>query len=217
MPTIWQLSLQQASWRSVPFGVRATNRGGGRRVALHEYPYQDVPYAEDLGRATRQFSFSGFVVGDDAGDQAEQLITACEVKGPGQLVHPIYGSFTSIQLITFTTEERWDNGRVVEFKFTFVETGQPLYPTTGADTQAATQTAGVNAANALVVNSAANDQTIATTNGGYSGATTAPVPGAVDFGSITIDKYSAIQSGSAPTQVPTTTSAQNTTPGGSGP
>lgn len=137
MPTAWQLSLLPASFKGVPFGVRAAGWRAGRRAVTHSYPFRDLPYTEDLGRTARALTFSGFVVGDDAGFQAGALLNACETKGAGELVHPIYGA-SQQQLLTVETEERWDNGRVVEFRFTFVEPGEVFYPNTAADTQAVT-------------------------------------------------------------------------------
>ncbi len=137
MPTAWQLSLLPASFRGVPFGVRSTGWRTGRRAVTHEFPFRDLPYTEDLGRSARRLAFSGFVVGDDAGQQAGRLLNACEQKGAGELVHPIYGNVKQ-QLLSVETEERWDNGRVIEFRFQFVEPGEVFYPTTATDTQAVT-------------------------------------------------------------------------------
>lgn len=134
MPTPWQLSLLPASWKGVPFGVRAAAWRTGRRAVVHVYPFRDLPYTEDLGREARRLSFSGFVVGDDAGYQAGELLNVCEEKGAGELVHPVYGS-SQQQLLSVETEERWDNGRVVEFRFIFVEPGELYYPTSSLDTQ----------------------------------------------------------------------------------
>lgn len=137
MRTAWQISLLPASWRGASFGVRTTGWRTGRRVVTHQYPFRDLPYSEDLGREARHLSFSGFVVGDDAAFQASALLNACEQKGAGELIHPIYGSYQQ-QLVSVETEERWDNGRVVEFRFQFVEPGEVFYPTTANDTQAET-------------------------------------------------------------------------------
>lgn len=138
MPTVWQLSLLPASWRGVPFGVRATGWHTGRRTVTHQYAFRDQPYTEDLGREARALSFSGFVVGDNAGFLAADLLVACERKGAGELVHPIYGA-SQQQLLGVETEERWDNGRVIEFRFRFIEPGAVQFPTTASDTQGETK------------------------------------------------------------------------------
>jgi prophage DNA circulation protein len=108
----------------------------GRRIVLHEYPYRDDPWPEDMGRASRMCRFSGFIVGDDVFDQRDAMKTAAEQKGSGTLVHPSLGSATAT-LLDFTATERADLGRAVELEFTFVISGQtqPIFPSTAASTQ----------------------------------------------------------------------------------
>lgn len=171
MPTTWQLSLLPASWRGVPFGVKATGWRAGRRAVTHQYPFRDQPYTEDLGRSARQLTFSGFVIGDDAAFQASAILNACEQKGPGELVHPVYGS-VRMQLVGVESEERWDNGRVVEFRFQFVEPGEVLYPTSGADTQAASNNAVDTGTPRLI-----DDYTSAPVTSDLSSQSTANTPG----------------------------------------
>jgi prophage DNA circulation protein len=172
MLTIWQEQLLPASFRGVPFVVLDTNLRGGRRVVEHSYPFRDVPWAEDLGRSARRISFDGFVVGDDAGAQRDALATACEQKGPGPLVHPTKG-FIQVACQEFETEERWDKGRVIKFRFVFVEAGELLFPGTNTDTQAN------STASALGVDTAAN-QDVASSSAAVDGS---PAPtGQVDIG-----------------------------------
>ncbi len=56
--------LQTASFRGVPFQVVAAQVRNGRRLAVHEYPYVDGGWHEDMGRALRTYSFSGYLIGD---------------------------------------------------------------------------------------------------------------------------------------------------------
>ncbi len=132
----WLDQLQPASWRGLPFAVKASEYPRGRRFALHEYPYRDLPWAEDTGRATRAVAFSGFVVGDDCYAQAQALLDAAEQPGSGTLVHPSLGELTVALIEPLHPSERFDLGRVVELRFAFVETGTPLYPSDATSTQA---------------------------------------------------------------------------------
>ena len=89
----WRDNLVPASFRGVGFQVaESENKAGGRRIALHEYPGRDVPFAEDMGEITKTFSIEGYIVGDDYLDRGERLIDACNMPGPGELVHPYRGS-----------------------------------------------------------------------------------------------------------------------------
>ena len=85
----WRDNLVAASFRGAEFGVdESENKAGGRRIALHEYPGRDDPFAEDMGEITKTFSIEGFIVGDDYLDRGQRLIDACNTPGPGELVHP---------------------------------------------------------------------------------------------------------------------------------
>ena len=131
---VWALGMQPASWNGVPFVVRSAGIRCGRRVVVHEYPYRDDVWVEDLGRAVRSFSFTGFLVGDDVYAQRDAMVAAVETGQPGQLVHPSLGSLT-VSLTEFSATERADLGRVVEIEFAFIFGEQPQNPTTDDDTQ----------------------------------------------------------------------------------
>jgi prophage DNA circulation protein len=141
-------ALLPAAWRGVPFEVLAQSVVAGRRIALHEYPFRDTPYAEDMGRVARRIPITGFVIGDDVSAQVQALLAACEQNGPGQLDHPTLGSMQLV-LVTIETTERWEERRAVEFRLQFVEAGQLMFPLTEADTQAATVDASATATDAV--------------------------------------------------------------------
>jgi prophage DNA circulation protein len=137
-------NLRPASFRGVPFQVESTDLGAGRRTQLHEYPQRDKPYVEDLGRATRDLAFSGFVVGEDYVDQANKLLGALEQAGPGTLVHPWFGTLQ----VSLKEPARvsFDAGLgQARFSMSFVEAGELEFPTAASSTQAASR----NAASAL--------------------------------------------------------------------
>jgi len=145
-------ALQTASWRGVPFAVRGGTLKIGRRVALHEYPYRDDVWVEDLGRAGRRISLTGFVLQDAAygsGDvlaQRATLIAACETpdRGDGELVHPSLGRL-NVSLLEFECEESSARGRSFELRFTFIEAGTPQFPALSIATQAQTRLSAVAA------------------------------------------------------------------------
>lgn len=119
--------LQPASFRGVSFSVQIGSATFGRRLALHEYPYRDKPWPEDLGRRPRRFRVYGFLVGDDVIAQRGAMVAAAETKGTGTLVHPTYGALT-VSVETFEVRERWDQGRVFELEFEFIEGGLRIFP-----------------------------------------------------------------------------------------
>ena len=137
--TDWRQSLRPASWRGVAFVTMGGQLKVGRKNAVHEYPFRDTVWVEDLGKAARKITVFGFLVGDDVIQQRERMIAACEAPGDGQLVHITLGALT-VSLLDSSFEERWDKGRVCEMTFTFVESGQRIFPnnvtSTGDDVSA---------------------------------------------------------------------------------
>lgn len=129
----WWQSLQPGSWRGCGFVMEAAENRAGRRTAVHEYPYRDTVWVEDLGRLPRRFAFQAFLVGDDVYQQRNALITACEKAGAGTLVHPTLGSLQCV-LIDFSTTDRRDRGRYVEVSFQFILAGDLTFPSSSIAT-----------------------------------------------------------------------------------
>lgn len=132
----WFDELQQASYRGVPFGVRGGQSRFGRRSVPHQYPNRDKPYIEDLGRSMRSINLVGFLVenslvygGGSAFAQRDAMVAAVETAGPGTLVHPTLGTL-QVSMVDggFSVEERWDQGRYFEISFSFLESGDRLFP-----------------------------------------------------------------------------------------
>ncbi|NPD67304.1 DNA circularization N-terminal domain-containing protein [Lichenicola cladoniae] len=130
----WLAQLQPASWRGLGFAVDSSSYRRGRRVAVHEYPFRDEIWVEDIGRNVRAVQFSGFVVGDDCYAQAQALLEASETAGSGQLIHPSLGSLTVALTAPMEAIERKEMGRVVEIRFEFLETGVSIYPDSSTST-----------------------------------------------------------------------------------
>lgn len=138
----WFETLQPASLGGVPFGVLGGQLRVGRRNAVHTYPYKDEVWVEDLGRDARRITLIGFLVekgaygGGSVISQREQMVAACEAPGLITLVHPTLGS-VQVSLLEANFSERWDQGRVFEIAFSFVEGGQRVFPTDDVDPAAA--------------------------------------------------------------------------------
>jgi prophage DNA circulation protein len=129
----WRDRLQPAAFRGVPFLVEEHGLGGGRRVVVHEYPEQDDPHTEDLGRRAREFTISAYLVGDDYDADRDRLWAALEKAGSAELVHPYLGRHR-VQVRDFTFTERRDEGRVARFQIAFVQAGALALPKAQPDT-----------------------------------------------------------------------------------
>jgi prophage DNA circulation protein len=123
----WRDDLQPASLNGVRFGVLGDEARFGRKTVLHEYPMRDKPYAEDLGRAARRISITGFLIedslvygGGSVTAQRDALVAAAETAGPATLVHPTLGRLTvNLPEDGLAIAERWDAGRYMEIRLCF--------------------------------------------------------------------------------------------------
>ncbi len=122
-------TLRKASYEGIRFDVDSATLSFGRRTVTHEFPQRDTSYVEDLGKATRQFSIQGFIVGDDFIDRSKRLIDKIESQvgtdrraNHGKLVHPWLGSLevTPIDNPSITYDKA---KRICTFTLTFLEAG----------------------------------------------------------------------------------------------
>ncbi|WP_342080059.1 DNA circularization protein [Yersinia enterocolitica] len=136
----WSEHLHPASFRGVPFAVMTAEGVFGRRQAIHEYPYRDSAWIEDLGRATRRLTIRGFLIqssglytAPDVMTQRDSLIAACEMPDAGTLVHPTLGEMTvSIPESGLRLNEGAESGRVFEFTLTIIESGLRVFSITSS-------------------------------------------------------------------------------------
>jgi prophage DNA circulation protein len=137
--------LRTASFRGVEFHVDGdVGVDRGRRAQVHEYVGRDEPYVEDLGRKARPFTVPGYVLGEDAIDQARRLADACEAAGSATLVHPWLGELT---VVCTGCRERHSTRRRrrVDFELEFQQTFAPVYPAATADHATAVDQAALTA------------------------------------------------------------------------
>ncbi len=132
---VFSQQLRPASFRGIAFQVSDTDFGAGRRVQVHEYPQRDTPWIEDLGRAVREISVEGFLIGTDYIAQANRLLAALERAGPGTLMHPWLGSM-QVCLVQ-PARVRFDAGLgMATVSMSFVEAGDLSFPNPTQSTQA---------------------------------------------------------------------------------
>lgn len=136
---LWRTKLLPASFRNVSFYVEEIEDAGGRRLAIHEYPGQDKPFAEDLGRTSRKFSVTGYIVGPDYFAQRDSLRDALEQRGEGVLVHP-YGGKKSVAVLDYSMTQSPRYGGMVNFTISFVEAGEAKFPDLDIDHESIIET-----------------------------------------------------------------------------
>lgn len=95
-------AIGQASWRGIPFEITDITDTPSRNIALHQYPYKQFPYAEDLGTAPNIISINGFILGspidiESVYDVEPEIKAAFDTSsGPGVLVHPTRGPLNAV-------------------------------------------------------------------------------------------------------------------------
>lgn len=127
MATRYQRTLYPASFRGFPFVVRETEGQMGRKNVVHNYPFRDNVWVEDMGRAPRQYEVEGFIVGDNVVQRLQLLLLLIEQPGPGILIHPQHG-VRNVSVLSFSESSRTEENRVVRLRFSFIEGGDRIFP-----------------------------------------------------------------------------------------
>lgn len=128
----WRDRYQQARFRDAIFHVETGGQAGGRRVALHEYPKRNVPYAEDMGKRANIYSVQGYLIGPSYLTLKDALITALEKDGPGLLRLPMPYMMRDVKVMvqSYSVTEARERGGMCAIEMQFVEYGDPNYRST---------------------------------------------------------------------------------------
>ena len=119
----WKKSLIPASFRGVSFLYNSVSNSIGRQTVVKEFPGQDLPRVEDLGRLTRKFTIDMFVIGDNYMAGRDDLMEAFETAGSGELNHPYLGRINVTLVGEVQMTETTSEGGMAKFTATFVQTG----------------------------------------------------------------------------------------------
>ena len=135
----WKNNLRVASFRGVPFHVESVSTEIGRRNVLHEYPFKDEPYLEDLGKSAGVYNVTGYVLQSlennfDYFGMRDALMAALEEEGPGILVHPFFGElFVGLMGKARVDEHMQQGAGVARFQMVFVIAGAAVSPSGEVD------------------------------------------------------------------------------------
>jgi len=161
-PEPWRERLRPASFRGAKFHVEVGGKQSGRRIALHEYPKRDQPFAEDMGKRTIMFEITGYCVewdrqlGRDYTQPRDALIAALDKEGPGTLIHPTLKDDLQFVCERYSISESRDKGGYCVFQMHFIEAGQAAGSIPYPNTTAAVSSAAANANAASSQSFAAN-------------------------------------------------------------
>lgn len=116
-PELWD-----ASFRGVPFHVEKEASIGGRRLAVHEFPFRDDPFIEDMGAAKREFSVTAYVASESTLGEAAALEAALRLWGAGLLVLPSRGP-EMVRVASFDRSMARDALGYLAFEIKFIAEG----------------------------------------------------------------------------------------------
>lgn len=86
---------------------------------MHEFPFRDLPWAEDLGRSRQEINFQGFLVADNVYQLRDALAAQLDIPGLGTLVHPSLGA-QQASLVSASFGEVAQDGRMVSLELHFL-------------------------------------------------------------------------------------------------
>lgn len=128
----WRDRLQKGSFRDVSFFTEQASGQAGRRVAVHEYPQQEVYFAEDLGKKAESERLTLFVAGGDYDLTRNQLMQALNKPGAGKLVHPYLGTLM-IQVTDYDWTISTQRGGYCQFTLQYVRAGKLSFPVSSSN------------------------------------------------------------------------------------
>lgn len=120
----WATSLLDASFRGVTFDVIDIDDTVGHAVSVFEYPYVDGGEAEDLGTRPATFALNAIFFGDDYEARLRKLLDALKERGPGELIHPVWGSIPRAQVQDFSVRHGAEAPDSATVRMAFVETAE---------------------------------------------------------------------------------------------
>ncbi|MBI5598664.1 MAG: DNA circularization N-terminal domain-containing protein [Deltaproteobacteria bacterium] len=113
-----EVDLQQASFRGIEFDFVEIEDGFEKSVAEYEYPYTDGSDLEDMGLKARVVRLKAAFLPENY-NNLSAFIEALEMQGPGEVVHPVFGSFKAIpKTVSIRADER---AYYTDIDITFVE------------------------------------------------------------------------------------------------
>ena len=131
----------KGKWRGLEFEWQSEGIDGGKRIALHQYPFKKEFNTKDLGCNPHRYSVEGVICGDELRDRVREFVSALDEEGPGELYDPYLNEDIQVQVESWTISPVKTNLTSVRFFATFVQAGAAIAPLVGDSTLALMATA----------------------------------------------------------------------------
>lgn len=118
----WQETLQDASFRGVPFDVLSTTDNNKQAVITHSIPYVNGGSLEPTGYDPRSFNVSAIIWGEDYENRLTQLELALNQISLGQLIHPTRGVLT-VAVQDYSVKHLEEEVETARIDIVFIEEG----------------------------------------------------------------------------------------------
>lgn len=138
----WKDDLLDASFRGVKFDCQKTDDTLDRDVVRYAYPNVDGEDIVDQGQKATETNITAVFFGDDYLSRVRTFLGAIAAKGPGELIHPVFGSMPGMQFLGGHVGHDADNpdACLIEMRFASSTPSNPFFvaqlPTQQADATA---------------------------------------------------------------------------------
>ncbi len=119
----WETDLQDASFRGIAFDIINTRDSMQRDIAQHEYPYRDGANIDDLGAKPRSLQCQAVFFGDDYESRLQAFMVAIYTRGPGELIHPVFGVMPDMLCYVYQVNHEADNPDYCTVDLQFLQSG----------------------------------------------------------------------------------------------
>lgn len=104
--------ILNGSFKGVEIAIISSGVDGGRKISLKQFPNRDTQSVEDLGLKPRKYTLEIFISDKANGeigyfDYRDNLLAVLESKGPGELIHPLYGRITNAVSVGYSLNENF--------------------------------------------------------------------------------------------------------------
>lgn len=122
----WRDSLLECKFRDVVLDIVGTRDSFARAVSVAEVPFVDGGVTDDLGGRPARISLQVVFFGDDYEARLFEALAAFNTAGPGELVHPVFGSIPRAQVMHVEVTHSAPEPDSCTVAVELVEDGEPL-------------------------------------------------------------------------------------------
>lgn len=125
----WLETLLDASFKGVAFECEQVTDDAQRDVQNHAYPYVNGEDTEDLGRTAIGTEIAAVFWGDDYESRLQKFLEVLDQPGPGELIHPIFGSIPLAQVAAWRVRHHAENpdACIVDFHIIHSTPSSPFF------------------------------------------------------------------------------------------